>query len=252
MNGENKTRLALFACIAVFLALGLTFMATSRGQPAARALVLGIAKQINSSPVRLSAAQLIKSGGDTSVLDCYACHDEKKKPQVPRDDAGQVRLPQDHADLIFSMRNCVSCHGAGKPVKLETDPKGNTIIPPAHAQDLLMAHGQNSRNNACFNCHDPAKLNQLVTRDGTRLKLADATPLCASCHGPTFRDWEAGIHGRTTGAWDRTSGSTTRLECASCHDPHAPAFPRMIPLPGPRGLSSTGTAKPIDPSHPSK
>ena len=253
MNGEKKTSFVLLACTAVFLALGLTFLVAPRGQPAAaRAHPPGTGSEIHSGPVRVSAAQLIKDGGDTSVLDCYACHDEKKKPTVPRDDAGRVQLPKDHADLIFSMRNCASCHAAGKPVKLEMDAKGNTIIPPAHAQDLVMAHGENSRNSACFNCHDPDKLNQLVTRDGTKLKLADATPLCASCHGPTYRDWEAGIHGRTSGSWNRSSGTTTRLECAACHDPHAPAFPRMIPMPGPRGSPAPATAKPTSSPHPAK
>ena len=253
MNGENKTRLVLTACVAVFLALGLAFLLTSRGpQAAPPAFPARVAAKADPGPVRLSAAQLIKTGGDTSLLDCYACHDEKKKPQVPRDDAGRVQLPKDHADLIFSMRNCASCHTADKPVKLETDKQGNTIIPPAHAPDLRMAHGENSRNNACFNCHDPAKLNQLVTRDGTKLKLADATPLCASCHGPTYRDWEAGIHGRTTGFWDRQLGAATRLECASCHDPHAPAFPQMIPMPRPRGSPAPRPATPAASPHPSK
>lgn len=253
MNGENKKIFALLGCTAVFLALGGGFIATSGGrQPIAPPLSAGTVAKIETGPVRISAAELIKSGGDASALDCYACHDEKKMPQVPRDDTGRVRLPPDHADLIFSMRNCASCHPAGKPVKLETDPKGNTIIPPAHAQDLQMAHGENSRNNGCFNCHDPAKLNQLVTRDGTKLKLAAATPLCASCHGPTYRDWEAGIHGRTSGSWDRASGAVTRLECASCHDPHAPAFPRMIPLPGPQGSQTPAAARPTPSTLPSK
>ncbi len=251
MNGENKKTFVLLASAVVFLALGLSFLVTAPSRsPARPPRSTDAALRIDGGPVRISAAQLVKSGGDASVLDCYACHDEKKKPQVPRDAAGRVVLPKDHADLVFSMRNCASCHVTGPPVKLEVDAQGNTIIPKAHASDVQIAHGGNSRNNDCFNCHDPAKLNQLVTRDGTKLKLTDATPLCASCHGPTYRDWEAGIHGRTTGAWDRVSGSALRLDCTSCHDPHAPAFPRMIPLPPPPAPS--GAARPTPPAHPSK
>jgi len=245
MKSETKTYLVLLACTAVFVTLGFAFLISSSQEsiasPPRRSTRAAV--EINFAPVRISAEQLIKSGGDASMLDCYACHDAKKKPTVPRDDAGRVLLPPDHSDLIFSMRNCASCHAAGKPVKLEVDAKGNTVIPPAHAGDLVMAHGQNSRNSACFNCHDPNKLDQLVTRDGTKLKLTEATPLCASCHGPTYRDWEAGIHGRTTGFWNRQLGASERLGCASCHDPHAPAFPKMIPLPGPRPLHARENSK---------
>ena len=60
--------------------------------------------------------------------------------------------------------------------------------------------------------------------------------LCASCHGPTYRDWEKGIHGRTNGYWDTSKGEQTRLVCTQCHDPHAPAFGKLVPLPGPNTL----------------
>jgi hypothetical protein len=251
MDGDRKNSLVLLSSAAVFVGLGAVFLATAPARPAAKpARPTDTTLRLDAGPVRISAAQLVKSGGDTSVLDCYACHDEKKKPQVPRDATGRVVLPKDHADLVFSMRNCASCHATGKPVKLEVDAQGNTVIPKAHAADLQIAHGENSRNNDCFNCHDPAKLNQLVTRDGTKLKLTEATQLCASCHGPTYRDWEAGIHGRTTGAWHRVSGTVTRLDCTSCHDPHAPAFPRMIPLPAPP--RTPGATHPATPAHSSK
>lgn len=253
MSGEKKKTLVLLASVLVFAGLGLLFLGvTPRRHSGKPARDVDSMPRIEPAPVRISAAQLVKSGGDASALDCYACHDEKKKIQVPRDAAGRVVLPKDHADLIFSMRNCASCHVMGKPVKLEMDAQGNTIIPKAHASDVRIAHGENSRNNDCFNCHDPAKLNQLVTRDGTKLKLTEATQLCASCHGPTHRDWEAGIHGRTTGAWNRVSGPVTRLDCTSCHDPHAPAFPRMIPLPAPpHAVTAAHPATPA-PAHPSK
>jgi mono/diheme cytochrome c family protein len=99
-----------------------------------------------------------------------------------------------------------------------------------------MRHGRNARNDNCFNCHDPEGLDTLKTRDGRKLAITDSTLLCANCHGPTYRDWEAGIHGRTSGHWDRQLGSITRQDCVSCHDPHAPAFPFLKPAPGPHPL----------------
>ena len=55
-----------------------------------------------------------------------------------------------------------------------------------------MGHGTHNRNNNCFNCHDEQNLELLQTRDGRQIKLAESPLLCGSCHGPTYRDWEAG------------------------------------------------------------
>jgi hypothetical protein len=68
------------------------------------------------------------------------------------------------------------------------------------------------------------------------LKLADSTPLCGSCHGPTYRDWEAGAHGRTGGQWNPQSAGFTRQICVDCHNPHSPKIPGRKPLPPPHLL----------------
>lgn len=153
----------------------------------------------NTSTVRTSGAELVRTGGDASGLDCYACHDHKKQVVLKFDAEKRIILAEEHNDLV-------------------------------------MAHGTHNRNNNCFNCHDEANLELLQTRDGRQLKLLESTPLCGSCHGPTYRDWEAGVHGRTSGFWDPKSGELTRQNCVSCHDPHSPKFPPQKPAPGPHGL----------------
>ena len=40
-----------------------------------------------------------------------------------------------------------------------------------------------------------------------------------------------------TGHWDLTKGPRKRNHCTTCHDPHAPAFPKMLPV-----------FKPLDPN----
>jgi len=185
--------------------------------------------------VRTTIAALKESGGDTSILDCYACHDEDTPPTLQRDAAGLVVLPKEHADLIIAMRDCSTCHWNEK-LELEYDADFNPIVPDAHKALLQIAHGKNNRNNDCFNCHDPMKLNSLVTRDGTHLTFDQSNQLCAGCHGPIYNDWENGVHGRTTGYWNRDLGDIRREECVACHDPHAPAFPQLIPMPGPRAM----------------
>ena len=71
--------------------------------------------------------------------------------------------------------------------------------------DIVMGHGKHGRNNNCFNCHNETNLTLLQPRDGRELTFADSAQLCGSCHGPTYRDWVAGAHGRISGYWDRGS-----------------------------------------------
>lgn len=128
---------------------------------------------------------------------------------------------------------------------MEWDDDGNVVIPEAH-RNRVLRHGRSGRNNTCFNCHMPTRLNRLVTRQGLELELKDSTLLCASCHGPTYQDWERGIHGRTSGFWNTEMGAANRADCTSCHDPHAPAFPRMKPAPGPHSLHSIAESEHIE------
>jgi hypothetical protein len=97
-------------------------------------------------------------------------------------------------------------------------------------REVVLDHGLNDR---CYNCHSNPERTTLVLRDGTEVPFGESTSLCAQCHGTVFRDWERGMHGKTLGSWDPASPEFVRLECVSCHDPHAPAFEAIVPLPGP-------------------
>lgn len=203
MNSKTGTSLVAAGLCALFLALTGAFAFNLFGRispPPARPLVG--AEFTNTATVRLSAAQQIKSGADTSGLDCYACHEKGKVPPVKRDTQGNIVLPKEH-------------------------------------EDLVMLHGRNNRNEGCYNCHDPQRLDSLKGPDGKNYTWEESSKLCGSCHGPTYRDWEVGIHGRTSGHWDRSRGAITRQECASCHHPHAPQFPELAPAPAPEPHSST-------------
>ena len=249
MNWDAKTPFVLAILTAVFatLAVGFALVPAQPGASARPPIVPRDALAIAPQTVRISAAQLIRSGGDVSGLDCYACHHKESPPEVKFDSAHRILLPREHADLIISMRNCAECHPPNDPVKLEYDDSGNVRLPKAHAGLASMAHGRNFRNENCYNCHDRDQLYQLHTPDGEKLKFDQATLLCASCHGPTYRDWVAGAHGRTAGYWDRKAGASTKQECASCHDPHAPAFTGLIPMPGPHLLHPLPQKRPEPP-----
>ena len=126
-------------------------------------------------------------------------------------------------------RTCMSCHQMFPP---REDP------PQALAQHkhFILNHGINKQ---CRNCHDTENRNLLVLRGGETIGYNDVESLCAKCHGPTYRDWQHGAHGRTNGYWDASRGEVRRLQCTECHNPHDPRVPAMdpiAPLPGPDTL----------------
>jgi hypothetical protein len=203
MKGDSKMSLTVTGLALLFSGLAAAFLFDIWGRPVPLLKWPEVDSTFtNTATVRLSAAEVIRSGGDASGFDCYACHEKRKPPEIRYDTNHNLVLPKEHADLV-------------------------------------MAHGRNNRNESCYNCHDPENLDMLKTRSGQMLKLTESTLLCASCHGPTYRDWEIGIHGRVSGYWNTNLGSVTRQECASCHNPHAPAFPQMQPAPPPHYLHAT-------------
>lgn len=238
MKGDLRASVVLAVLSGIFLLLGRLFL-TGWGEPTSRLYDIPPTDGVftNTATVRLSAEELIESGGDASGMDCYSCHEEGKEIELKYDENNQVITPPDHRDFIFSRMNCPACHRESEEVEMDWDDDGNIIIPDKH-KNLVLRHGRFGRNNNCFNCHIPTQLNHVKTRQGRELELSQSTLLCASCHGPTYQDWEVGVHGRTSGYWDRDLGSITRKDCTSCHDPHAPDFPSMIPGPAPHPLHS--------------
>lgn len=200
VNARETTATVLAGLAVAFAALTAAFLLNAWGRPAQRPPVPLVDLQfISTATVRTSLVELIRMKADLSDFDCYGCHEQ------------------------------------GKPPPLRYDTNQNLIIPKEH-DDIVMGHGRHNRNNNCFNCHNETNLVVLQTRDGRELKLEESAPLCGSCHGPTYRDWEAGVHGRTSGYWNRQLGPSDRKLCVSCHNPHAPAFPPRQPAPGPHPL----------------
>ncbi|MCK4872763.1 MAG: hypothetical protein KAS72_08575 [Phycisphaerales bacterium] len=133
-------------------------------------------------------------------------------------------------------RRCMECH------RLFESPKKPPQRLTQH-QDILLDHGLNDR---CFNCHDRENRDMLTLRGEEAVPYSEVARLCSMCHGPTYRDWERGMHGRTSGGWDPGGAAYRRLRCSECHDPHAPAVHGMKPLPGPNTLRM---GHPVDREH---
>ena len=82
----------------------------------------------------------------------------------------------------------------------------------------------------CMDCHDTEDSDMLRLANGEHVPFEESYRLCAQCHGAEYRDWQAGGHGRRTGNWN---GKQTSLQCALCHDAHAPQFGPLEPMPPP-------------------
>lgn len=131
-------------------------------------------------------------------------------------------------------RTCMDCHRLF-PAR---DDAPKNLLQHAH---VMLDHGINDR---CRNCHDVNNRDRLLLRSGESISYAEVVDLCARCHGPTFRDWERGMHGRTNGYWNLAMGEQKRLACTECHDPHNPRVPAMdpvTPLPRPNTLRMSQT-----------
>lgn len=136
-----------------------------------------------------------------------------------------VRHPSPRPEIqvaVYTYR-CSECHN------LFPSPS-ETLRPLTQHRDIVLKHGLNDR---CFNCHHPRQRDAFVDDMGQPIPWDDPPRLCGKCHGPVYRDWLHGVHGRTNGYWDTTRGPSDRRKCVECHDPHAPAFPPMVPAPGP-------------------
>ena len=123
-------------------------------------------------------------------------------------------------------QRCNACH------KLFTSTWDGTRALQQHTH-IEMGHGI---NHSCANCHAREDRERLVLHDGTDVAYAEVGTLCRQCHGPVYRDWTRGAHGKTVGSWIPGSADAERLTCTACHDPHSPRYEGIKPLPGPNTL----------------
>ena len=118
---------------------------------------------------------------------------------------------------------CSDCH------RLFESPAETTRSLTQH-RDIELKHGMNTR---CFNCHNRTNRDTFVDDWGREIPYDQPQLVCAKCHGPVYRDWLHGAHGRVNGAWSPQMGPQQRRRCIECHDPHHPPFQPLRPAPPP-------------------
>jgi uncharacterized CHY-type Zn-finger protein len=125
--------------------------------------------------------------------------------------------------MTEGMFPCSNCH-ASMPVN-----RKKRELKEEHA-DIKLHHAETMR--WCLDCHDAKNRDRLRLYNGDLINFTESYRLCGECHGPVFRDWRAGIHGKRTGYFTG-SGKRTYYLCAHCHDPHEPKFKPLKPEPPP-------------------
>lgn len=193
-------------------------------------LALGLAMRAFAGEQEIPEAEhsAASAGGSTSLPVLPVV--EKPTPREPRTGLkGDVHLDKTPVrksrglDLVKMgwTYDCMECHRLLKPRWHYED------RPMVEHGDIVLDHGN---NRFCLNCHHPENRNAFVDYDGAEIPEKNVVSLCAKCHGPTHRDWNAGAHGRRNGYWNTSMGTQTRLKCIQCHDPHEPEFGAMKPL----------------------
>jgi hypothetical protein len=115
---------------------------------------------------------------------------------------------------------CSDCHA---DMDVDTEPRELGFH-----EEIQINHGPKER--WCLDCHNPDDRDHLRLVNGSLVGFDESYKLCGQCHGTIFRDWREGIHGRRRGYWN---GAKSYLLCAHCHNPHAPAFRPIEPMPPP-------------------
>ncbi len=127
---------------------------------------------------------------------------------------------------------CSSCHGSPGPAR----PSGgrrraHEAIIPTHPAALA---------SDCATCHDPRDFERFRLQDGGTVSLDEAFHLCRQCHFQQAEDWAAGAHGKRLSSW---RGERVDMSCTACHDAHAPATIKRMPVEFPKLSRSTPLAK---------
>ena len=117
---------------------------------------------------------------------------------------------------------CNDCHSEIEPNTLRRE------LVEMH-DDIIFDH--DSENRWCLACHNTIDRDSLVLAGGKLLGFNESYKLCGQCHGPKYRDWKLGIHGKRTGEWN---GQKQYRLCVHCHDPHSPKIKSLKPMPAPR------------------
>ena len=135
------------------------------------------------------------------------------------DHSGGAAVVRPREDKLTLMALCgVACHnGALPPPPKDKNPRALTMHQDVVPDALNLQHGRGAI--WCLDCHHPITRNKLIDNFGEPISFNEPQKLCGKCHGPVYRDWRDGIHGKRIGEW-ASNGKKRWFVCTECHNPH--------------------------------
>lgn len=143
---------------------------------------------------------------------------------------GEMPIDADysHAEAVVKPRSAkmtllpicgVACHNGTYPAPpKDKNPRKLTQMHLDLVPDSLnLQHGRGAI--WCLDCHDAKTRNKFTDNFGKLIDFDQPQKLCGKCHGPIYRDWREGIHGKRIGSWE-TKGKKRWFVCTECHNPH--------------------------------
>lgn len=141
------------------------------------------------------------------------------KPQhVVSDNTRDIQTPPPPLSEMFP---CTQCHSIG-------DFNATRRVLTEEHTGIILEH--DAKNRWCLDCHSAENRDKLHLASGELIDFDVSYRLCGQCHGPTFRDWKVGVHGKRVGNWN---GTKTYFVCVHCHNPHSPKIKPIIAFPAP-------------------
>jgi len=113
----------------------------------------------------------------------------------------------------------VACHnGVFPPFPKDKNPRKLELMHQDIIPDSMnLQHGKGGI--WCLDCHHPTERKKLIDNFGNEISFNQPQKLCGKCHGPIYRDWREGIHGKRIGEW-ASDGKKRWFVCTECHNPH--------------------------------
>jgi len=166
-------------------------------------------------------------------------------------DMGAIPIPGDYSvgkavvkpreEKILFMPLCTTaCHNGitpPPPLNKSRTPRVLTLHQEIVPDALNLQHGKGAI--WCLDCHNVNQRNKLIDNFGNPISFNEPQKLCGKCHGPIYRDWRDGIHGKRIGEWAST-GQKRWFVCTECHNPHdvqqgvrGSGFVQLAPEPAP-------------------
>lgn len=145
---------------------------------------------------------------------------------------GEMPVPAEysHAEAVVKPRDkeidrnkllticTTACHdGKYVPVPISLEPRPLTMHQDIVPDSMDLQHGRGAI--WCLSCHSAENRDKLIDHFGNEISFNQPQKLCGKCHGPAYRDWRDGIHGKRIGMW-KTGGKKRWWTCTECHNPH--------------------------------